>query len=98
MRTATAGTPSRPLSCEQTAVGLAGDQDVPAVVEQPASLGQDPDLLAAEADGRLGVQDEPGRGGHPTILDDGRLPAHEAIAAVPVRDTVLRRPFPGTKR
>ena len=65
------------------------------MIEQPASLGQDADFLATEAHGCLGVQDEPGLGGHPTILDDCRLPAHEAIA-VAVRACLFGRQSSGS--
>src|SRR5205823_3499751 len=41
----------------ERARGLARDQRVPAVVEEPARLGQDPELLAAEPARRLGVED-----------------------------------------
>ena len=41
----------------ERARGLTRDQRVPAVVEEPARLGQDPELLAAEPARRLRVQD-----------------------------------------
>ena len=50
---------------EEQAIGLARDQRVPAVVDQPAGLGEGPDLLAATPEGRLGVQDG---------MHGGRLP------------------------
>ena len=40
----------------QAARRLARDDHVPAVLEEPARLGEDPDLLAAESQGRLGVE------------------------------------------
>ena len=50
---------------EQKAIGLARDQRVPAMADQPAGFGESPDLLAATPERRLGVQE--GRHG-------GRLP------------------------
>src|SRR5262249_1137141 len=50
---------------EQQAIGLARDERVPAVADQPAGFGEGADLLAAAPERRLGVQE--GRHG-------GRLP------------------------
>jgi hypothetical protein len=44
------------LALERTA-GLASDEDLPAVIAEPAALGEDADLLTAEAGGRLRVED-----------------------------------------
>src|SRR5207245_7297037 len=60
---------------------------------QPARLGDDPELLTAEADRGLGVQDEPPRRGHPTWI--GRvLPAPATAtttAAAPALTARARR-------
>jgi hypothetical protein len=52
------GEAGAPRLGEEPAPGLAGDQRVPAVVEQPPDLTEDPELLSAEAEGRFGVKDQ----------------------------------------
>jgi hypothetical protein len=47
------------LALERT-TGLASDKDLPAVIAEPAALGDDADFLTAEAGGRLRVEDDPG--------------------------------------
>lgn len=61
---------------EQAATGLCDEVDRPPVLAQPARLGQDPDLLPAEARGGLGVQDDTWGGGYQRLPEEppGRPP------------------------
>jgi len=47
---------------QEAAAGLDGEQGLPAVVGEPAGLGEDADLLAAETRRGFGVQDDPRAG------------------------------------
>jgi hypothetical protein len=63
--------PGRARLVDERAPRLGGDQRIPAVVEEPAHLGQDPELLAPEPERGLGVEDQTAVGtrGAPRFLD-----------------------------